>query len=428
MDLNARRDPARSARVRAVDWNLRALCEEHVEELAILWRLRSRMVGSSEHRLVDLCRLDERLDAHADALAVMGESSAGPLAAGLASEDAAEMFASAYPILRGGIQSQLPALCTALGTSTDPAGAVEGLRDALVHAPGHSWVTVLEPHCRAPGRARAVACEVLAFRGMLEDALALLPSTLASLEDSMRTFGWRAVAHGLPVSVDDWMQGFDAPLPTLRSLALQAAGWHGAPFLVDHLRRTAQRSSPPDESALLVFAWLAGGTDVELVADAAGRLPSHWQQVRVLSALGHPSVIPRLIETLSDTDPRAAAASAQAVTRVTGWDLDSGRTISLPPEDAPLGDEIAAAFDEVFVLPDPDRARALWRVSHRRFEAGVRWSRGIECSAGLAAAGLREIDLESLKAFCLRARLRGKASWSAARLEAFPQPRLELII
>lgn len=424
MDLKRHVRNARPrARENAARDFLRELFEEHIEELAILWRLRTQRLGSPEHRLLDLVRLDERLDAHADAAVAAGEPATHLLTLGLGSNDAVEVFASAYLILRAGLHRLSPLLREMFGQADAAPQPLEGLRDALVHAPGSTWLDVLEPHARAADRVLAVAMEVSAFRGALHAGRAALPWIFAHEEPFVRAYGWRAVAHGIPVSDDAWARGFEDASPGVRSLALQAAAWQGRASVIVHLRDVARSASSPDETSLLVFAWLAGDDDLRTVLQAASRLPNLKQQAHVLSALGHPSVIPSLIDMVTHHDPRTAVASSLALTRMTGWDIDSQHSTTLRPEDAPPGDEVAEAFDEVFVMPDADRARAAWHDQQRRFAAGTRWSRGIDISGGLPREGLRYVDLESLKACCLRARLHGTTGWSAARLEAFPQQR-----
>ena len=425
MDLrNSGRLRRSRGRIRADSDIRRDICEEHIEELAILWRLRVQQLGSPEHRLIDLVRLDERLDAHADAVVAAGESAAKMLEAGFGSDDATEVFASAYLALRSAHHRFLPSLREFVGRLDTPLDALDGLRDALVHVPGSAWLDIMEPHRNAPTRAGAVAAEVFAFRGAPEVGESLLPWILAHEEDSVRAFGWRAAAHGVRVPDRAWRQGFEDSCGRVRSLALVAAAWQGNASGIRHLRNVAQRESTPDETSLLVLAWLAEGDDYRTVLTATRRLPTLKQQAHVLSALGHPSVISMLIEMLTDNDPRTASASALALTRVTGWDVDSQRTATVIAENAPAGDEVAEAFDEVLVLPDPDRARARWKTDERRFVAGTRWSRGIDVSSGLPREGLRQVDLESLRACCLRTCLGGAKVWSAARLEAFPQPRV----
>jgi hypothetical protein len=251
-----------------------------------------------------------------------------------------------------------------------------------------------------------------------------LSQILASDDEFVRVCGWEAAAHGLAVPEAAWIRGFEDASRPVRLCALQAAAWQGYPPVLVYLRDAARTASTPDDIAVIAFAWLAEADDYRTVMAAAWRLPSVQDQVHAVSALGHPSAIPRLIEMLTDGNPQTAAAAAAAMTRMTGWDLDSDRKATVLPADATPGDEFGEAFDEVVVLPDAARARTRWNAEQVQFATASRWSRGIDVSRGLPRQGLPLIDLESFKACCLRARMLGSTAWTAARLDAFPQPRV----
>jgi uncharacterized protein (TIGR02270 family) len=401
---------------------VRVLSEEHVEELAILWRIRKQHLGSPDHRLVDLVRLDERIDAHADAIVSVGEAAKPLLTAGLESGDPSEVFASAHVILRTADRRGLSLLQDRVALAEESTETLEGWRDALVHAPGAAWQSLVETFPQTSDHARAILDEVEAFHCADNSAGSVPMQLFASDSVAARAYAWRAVAHGREAAESAWTDGFEDSSQEVRRLALEAAAWQRRSGLLEYLRDASRRTVLPDEVALHVLAAVATGGDVDRVLDALHSLRTK-HRLRVTSVLGHPSSIPGLIDLLTDDNARTAVAAGAALTRITGWDVDSERKVSVPPEGAPPGDEIAAAFDEVLVLPDVARAEELWKADRKRFEAGTRWSRGVEV-ATMPERDIRCVDLESLKACCLRGRVFGGPTWKPARLEAFPQPRI----
>jgi uncharacterized protein (TIGR02270 family) len=399
---------------------LREIIEEHVEELTILWHIREDRLRSTQHRLTDLVRLDERADAHADAICVAGEHAVEWLRGHVHSEDPAAVFASVYCGLRGGMRSLMPEIWPALADCT--AGNAAGFAAAVANAPGDAWAGPIAELARRESLAGVVALEILARRGRRPDKPPGIDAALDSPLEEVRLWAWHALRFDLDVSEETWSRaGREASSP-VRWAALEAEAWRGRRGLVERLRTAALEGT--DDVSPMALASLARPEDAEVVRRAVERIDSPARRCQIWGAWGHPDAIPRLIDLLGHDDAQVAVAAARALTRITGWDIDGTETIQLPPEDAAPDDEFARAFDETVVLPDAQRAKSSWEAERKRFESSSRWNRGIDLVGGFAEARMAQVDLETLRAACLRARLAGEPSWSLARLEAFPQPRL----
>src|SRR5919199_6468901 len=78
------------------------LVEEHFDELQFLWGQRRRALRSSAYRARELAILEERLEARAEAMLVVGERLLDIVEAALTDGDDLASFAAAFVLLRLG--------------------------------------------------------------------------------------------------------------------------------------------------------------------------------------------------------------------------------------------------------------------------------------------------------------------------------------
>src|SRR5262245_27111116 len=70
------------------------MIEQHASEAAFLWTLRASAAGDPHYDLVDLGKLDERVDAHVDGLRIGGDDAWEICSAALSTEEPGEFFAA----------------------------------------------------------------------------------------------------------------------------------------------------------------------------------------------------------------------------------------------------------------------------------------------------------------------------------------------
>lgn len=231
---------------------------------------------------------------------------------------------------------------------------------------------------------------------------------------------------------------FNATDVPLRSRAFRVAGDVGRVDLLSLLQAAALRDSEPDEprfwaarsavmlgdrgSALSWLTTLAEGTspfsdtaaELSLKAldlPAAHQHLRHWatqtkpdtpaaaqarrRLIRRCGITGDPHLIPWLIAQM--TDLRLTRLAGEAFSTITGADLawlDLDRKppagVDFGPNDDPEDDNVAMDEDDGLPWPDPDKVQAWWQAQQHRFPAGQRFFIGEPPSPAHALKVLRD--------------------------------------
>lgn len=354
---------------------------------------RQVLLDAPHARLHQLARLDERLIAHLDGLAIAGE-------AGLRASDATlvapfgggELFVATVLALQArdtarlerlfalaeAVSDTAPALVSAFGwvSSQHLRGVTKGLLDSPSPLRRAIGLQACAAHQVDPGPALTAACDetdtalrAMAWRASGElGRVDLLPAALRALtdpDDAVRFEAARAAAR---------LGDRDAAPATLRGLAL-AAGPHRVGALTTSLLVTA----PGDVHGLLKA----------LPADPVG------ERLRVRGAgwSGDPFYVPWLLKQAAT--PTLARVAGEALSLITGADLAAldleGAAPAGPasgPNDDPADDDVSLDEDESLPWPDTERLTAWWQVNATRFAAGTRHFVGQALSPAQATAVL----------------------------------------
>ena len=404
------------------------LLEIHFGELQTLWARRRDALRSPAHTLRTLRLLDERIAAHTQGLlAVDPRATRALVEPALAGDSRDAACAAAHVLLRLGDAeaARLVARAVARADAYTDGRAAPGLAEALVHGPAAA-VEPLYAALAAEGApaAMAVATEVLAARGALRggQADAALATLVGDDAPAVRAAGWRAAAQlGARRPPAEYAAGWQDDAPAVRLAALEAAAWAGEPAVLDYARAAAARTPPGPLDALRLLAELADagdGADAERVAAVAvaaataapGARPAH---VALLGTLGSPEAVPWLVARTADADPRTAAAAGRAFARLTGVAVDRPDAYVPLPGDL---DPFDAEFADAVPLPDPARAAAVWAGFPATLREAPRLAAGVDVSGPPDAAGLEAVDLDARRAWCMRARFRGRWAGTPAAL------------
>ncbi|HYO67007.1 MAG TPA: hypothetical protein VEU33_13085 [Archangium sp.] len=384
----------------AGDW-LRDILEEHVEELTFLWPRRPRAWRSPGFSLRALQQLDERLDAHTDALALASEDAIPLVEPLLSSEDPNEVLTASVAILR-----------------MDDGRFTQHVREAFERAAPD----VLQGFAFAFAHARAdigpvrgptphhdvVLLYARALRGSPLGPDALL--RLLTHEDAaVRERVWHTLAMlGRKRQLDLRREVADAmeDEPSVRRAALRAAAWVSQPWLLDALRRLADSPGTARWDALELLAVLGKPEDVFRIRAALSDTSLGPARFELVGHLGNPALVELLFPAMNEEDPLTAAAAALAFRRITGVSVDSARRVEVEEEDVHL--------------PDLAMARTQWHQLKDKLGGGTRWSWGVNVERGLTDVALVAIDLPSLTEGKLRDAFYGRFDLGPAALERFP--------
>ena len=355
------------------------IIQQHAEEAAHLRHMRSNLVSAPHVKLRHLRRLDDRLAAHLDGLAVAGEYGSNVCEAALESPDIGEVFAAAVRAivekderrvdklfaLVGAVPKAQPGLISAFGwvsapylegtvttllASMEPLRRQMGIATCVMHRvdPGAAltqWLTHSEPGLRA--RALRAAGEL-----GRRDLLALCLSVLED-EDAGTRF-WAACSAVL-------LGNREKAVKVLESFVL-------LPNVYRERARRLLLKALDLPSAQQLLQTVAQDPNKRLVIQGAG-------------IAGDPYYIPWLIKQMEDL--KLTRIAGESFSFITGLDLaylDLERKppegIEFGPNDNPEDDNVAMDEDDSLPWPDPVKIQVWWDANKSRFTNGMRYFMG----------------------------------------------------
>jgi uncharacterized protein (TIGR02270 family) len=356
----------------------REIVEQHAEEAAFLWLLRSEATRAPNYDLSDLSELDERIDAHLDGLRIAGARGWDACQRQLLWREVGEFFVAAWMALTTRIGPRLDFVLEAAGDSVELArgvvGALAWLPYSEIERVVGSFLTsdnhivrriglaASAVHRRDPGKALAHAAidshpalRTRAFRAAAElgrrDLLPLCRDD-ADASDARFWSAWSAT-----------LLGDSSTTATLRDGATS-----GGPFAAVACDLAARRLSHVD-----ALAWRS---------DVASVNGGRRLGVIVARALGDPALVPGLIEDMQLES--LARVAGEAFSSITGIDLRRAGLAAMPPDgfesgpnDDPTDDNIAMDPDEHLPWPAPRGVARWWSRHHGTFDNGRRYLMGL---------------------------------------------------
>ncbi|MBX6362548.1 MAG: hypothetical protein IRZ00_01660 [Gemmatimonadetes bacterium] len=388
--------------------------EEHLEELGFLWGRRPVALRSEAETPRTVRHLDERIQAHVQGVLAVGEKGLDLIAAGLDSDDPLAVFASAFSLLHLGRAELAGRVVDAFVAARGPT--LGALRDALAHAPNAEATARLGALLDAPEGAVAVAAaEALAFRGALRLTTDQLVRFLGDPDPAVRLAGWRLTGYlGAELSPKTYAAALRDHDAAVASAALWAGAWCGVPGVLPVARQLAAQASPERLDDLRLLAILAGPADADLFRRLAENAELGPGRLRLLGTLGNPALMHVVLQGMEDADPATAAAAGAAFAKITGERVAAARAALTG------GDAFEDEFAEEVELPDPERARLVWRRLAPRAGGVARLCRGLDMARPVDAATFAALDMETRTEMFLRSRFHGAWTGSPLQLEAFP--------
>ena len=359
---------------------LAAIVQQHVEEAAILRNTRSGQVAAPHVKLRHLRRLDDRLAAHLDGVAVAGEAGWKLCSAALADPGVGAVFVATVQAIEGRQAERIDRMLAL-------AEAVPALMPGVVSAFG--WVSA--PHLEGTIQAMlsspaAMAVELglaaCAMHGV--DAGAALAQALSAPDARLRVRALRVAGDaGERGLLSACKAALADPLEDCRFQAARSAvllGDRGA--AVRALTDFALAAGPRQASALaIVLKALAPAPAGALLTGLAQTPASGRALARGAGVSGDPRYIPWLIEQMEGA--ALARVAGEAFSMVTGLDLALPGLDRRPaeghpsgPNDDPDDEDVAMDEDDGLPWPDPAKIDAWWNGNRHGYQSGVRYFMG----------------------------------------------------
>jgi uncharacterized protein (TIGR02270 family) len=365
--------------------------QQHQEEAACLRSTREHLVRAPHVRLHQLRRLDDRIAAHLDGLAVAGEFGTRLCEAALESPGIGEVFAATVRAIE---DRNAAGLARLLGLAEAEPGADPGSEKGLLSAFG--WVSAAS--------LRGITKELLGSRSAFQrrvglaacgmhqvDAGAALDEAVHDADAGLRLRALRVAGELgrldlLPVCVQAVSDALADDSPCGAAFRFHAA--HSALLLGDRdtsvacLRTLAEAPGPRRLDAVRLLLTTVAGREARVVLK---QLAEDSGNVRLLiagvGAAGDVHYLPWLIQQMADL--KLARLAGESFSTITGVDLAALDLELKPPEgletgpnDDPADEDVAMDEDDSLPWPDPAKLAAWWKAKGSSFAPGTRFFMG----------------------------------------------------
>ncbi len=354
--------------------------QQHTEDSAALRNTRTFLVGAPHVKLHQLGRLDDRLAAHLDGLAVAGDYGTQLAFAALERPGRGETFTATVRAIedRDGIRlDKLLAIAEALPDCRPgvisafgwvSAASLHGITKTLLASPNAFRLQVGLATCAMhqvdPGAALAAA---------LQDADAALRAR------ALRVFASRGQGDLLPACLNALIDEDAACAFEAARAAVLLGDRHAA---VAALHAIASAPGPWRAHALALTLKLHEPVLAHAVLKALSQDPASVRLlIQGIGIAGDSHYLPWLIQQMHDL--KLTRLAGESFSLITGLDLaylDLDRkppeNIDFGPNDDPNDDNVAMDEDDSLPWPDPEKLGAWWRANSHRLPPGTRYFMG----------------------------------------------------
>jgi uncharacterized protein (TIGR02270 family) len=354
--------------------------QQHAEESAILRNTRSVLTSAPHVKLHQLRRLDDRIAAHLDGVAVAGEFGWKLCETALENPSKGTVFAATERAIE---DKNLPALNKLLALAEALPEAQPGLISAFGWASAQflqgtikSLLEASSPFQRQVGIAACSMHQV--------DPGAALTSAIADKDAPLRARALRAAGDAgrrdlLPACVKT-LADSDAACRFWVAYATALLGEQGRAMPV--LQDIAMRPGPFRVRALqLLLKFIAVPQANELLKSLAREPANIRQLIQGAGIAGDPYYVPWLIKQMADL--KLTRLAGESFSFITGLDLaylDLERkppeNVELGPNDNPEDDNVAMDEDDSLPWPDAVKIEQWWAANKTGFTDGTRYFMG----------------------------------------------------
>jgi uncharacterized protein (TIGR02270 family) len=353
---------------------------EYLGQVETLWNIRDAGTRAVNIRLVDLSRLDERIDAFVDAAGVFG---AGITPTGEASDAIASvslLFARAsLALLHTSLHELITVVVDGQQGAEDQSSCdtVQGLCAAL------SWVPAVVANKAIAellvlGAPCARAAAIATFGTRRSDPRLLLAPTLADPSSLIRARAYRTTGQlGRADLMAQLRTGLTDPDHECRFWSAWAAARMGATEPLDTLADIAWNNLARADRALDLLLRRLDVPQAKAWLREFAKLPDRRRDlIRATGVVGDPHYVPWLIEHMAE--PATARLAGESFSMITGLDLAYRDLDRRPPadfqsgpNDDPADENVALDEDENLPWPDPERIGPWWTANRSRFIVGT---------------------------------------------------------
>lgn len=369
---------------------IRAVIEQHAEEVACLWVVRDAAAASAHYDLASLAELDDRLDANLDALRIAGRGGLSVCRRALELGDAGEVFAVGVLAFEGGDEG-------GAGDALEAASSPERAR-GLVSALG--WL----PFARAEGAigemlsARDAAVRRAGLAASLahrRDPGAALDAALVDEDERLRARALRAIGElGRHNRAEDLRAALRGDGDDARFWAAWSAALVGDKAGAPALQSACEREGPNAERAAAMAVRRMKGEEASGWLRALAERPDLRRAAVIgAGARGDPADVPWLLEQMAA--PELARVAGEALTFILGIDMDDFRAAAPEgyeggPSDDADDEDVRMDPDAPLPWPDVDLLVRFWGERGGAWKPGVRYLLGQPISAAWAQRVLWE--------------------------------------
>jgi uncharacterized protein (TIGR02270 family) len=354
--------------------------QQHTEDAIVLRSTRTFLVSAPHVKLHRLRRLDDRLAAHMDGLAIAGEYGSKLVATALEQPGRGEAFTATVRAIE---DRNVLGLDKLLAIAEPAPESLSGIMSAFgwVSATSLRGISKAFLESTSPLR-RQVGLAACAMHQVNPESI--VDVALKDGNTALRARALRGVADlGL---VDHLPACTDALANEDPGCAYQAA--RAGVLLgnrcasVSALHRIALAPGPWRSCALGLLLKLQSPTDAHAMLKALAQDPACIRLlIQGIGTAGDPHYAPWLIQHMQDL--KLSRLAGESFSYITGLDLaylDLERKppegVEFGPNDDPNDDNVAMDEDDGLPWPDVEKIRAWWQANGHRFKPGTRYFMG----------------------------------------------------
>jgi uncharacterized protein (TIGR02270 family) len=347
----------------------REVIEQHASAAAFLWTQRESAAAAPHFKLKHLARLDERTLAHLHGLRVAGEVGWQAALAALEQSGPGSVFVLTYLAFASGEPAKMRDCLRLALAQQSFSDAFEAALVWLEYAEVRTSIGLLQGSAVADHQRLALGT----LAGHNVEPGEILGRTLESDHLPLRARALQAVGQfkrrDLTRAVDANLTHVDPACRFWASWALALLGYpQGAQVAMESALGMPAYQVSAIELAMRFGNW---NWARQVVRALVKRSDAPRLAIRAAAAFGDPAVVPWLLTQACE--PRLARVAGEAVSMITGADLDYLGFKQEPPE---AGAEETEPEDEQLPWPDVPRLTEWWNEQAGRYVFGQRYLAG----------------------------------------------------
>ena len=362
------------------------IVEQHAEETAFLWILRSYAVHAPHYRLEDLAKLDNRVEAHLDGLRIAGPDGWELCEQALEIGEAGEVFAAGLLALESKDPEKLAKVIRVAENSPEAGkgliSALGWIEPAKLSGTVKQWLNSDSNFHKLIGFA---ACAVhRADPGRILDNIIADDAAPVPLQAcALRTAG-QLKRRDLIEPIQDHLKADDEAVQFWAAWTLTLLG--DRKLAIEALKKSACIKSPLGQRAFDLLLRAMSPIDAHLWLKNLARYPE-WQRDLVVGVgiIGDPFYVPWLIKQMSI--PELSRVAGEAFSSITGVDIayedlddELPQGFEAGPTENPEDEYVTMDSDEDLPWPSPLKIADWWDANKGSFNQGVRYLSGMPIS------------------------------------------------